>query len=131
MKTRIKIVSTNYFIKDNITTCMLRCNMQFYKHPAFLVIQNYFWKKKYPFISRWGNFTVAASVKCSKNDKYDYNKGKIIAFSKAKIEMFKLASKIYSEINKHLKEYYFEINKTIQACNKQEQFERKHYNEIK
>lgn len=58
-------------------------------------------------------------------------KVKIIAFSKAKIKMFKLASKIYSEINKHLKEYYFEINETIQACNKQEQFERKHFNEIK
>lgn len=131
MKTKINIISTNYFIEDNVTICTLTCNMQFYKHPACLAIYRCYWKKKYPFVSKWGEFTVTASVKCSKNDKYDYNKGKIIAFSKAKIKMFKLASKIYSEINKHLKEYYFEINETIQACNKQEQFERKHYNEIK
>ena len=45
--------------------------------------------------------------------------------------MFKIAAKIYSEINKYLKEYYFEVNETLLACNKQEQFERKHYNEIK
>ena len=105
--------------------------MQFDKHPAYLVIYKDYWKKKYPFVSKWGDFTVTASVKCSKNDKYDYNKGKIIAFSKAKIKMFKTATKIYSEINKHLKEYYSEIYATMYACDKQEQFERKHFNEIK
>lgn len=131
MKTRIKIVSINYFIKNNITTCTLTCDMQFDKHPAYSAICKNYWKKKYPFVSTWGDFSVIASVKCSKNDKLDYNKGKIIAFSKAKIKMFKTASKIYSEINKHLKEYYFEINETLLACNKQLQFERKHYNEIK
>ena len=131
MKTRINIISINYFIEDNVTICELRCNMQFYKHPAFLAINKNYWKKKYPFVSEWGNFIVIVSVKCSKNDKFDYNKGKILAFSKAKIKMFKIAAKIYSEINKYLKEYYFEVNKTLLACNKQEQFERKHYNEIK
>lgn len=131
MKTRIKIFSVNYFIKDNITTCTLSCGMQFYRHPAFLVIRDYFWKKKYPFVSPCGNFTVIASVKCSKNDKFDYKKGKILAFSKAKIKMFKTAAKIYFEINKYLKEYYFEVSETLLACDKQEQFERKHFNEIK
>lgn len=131
MKTRIKIASSNYFIIDNITTCTLTCNMQFDNHPAYLSIYKDYWKKKYPFVSNFGDFTVAASVKCSKNDKCDYNKAKIIAFSKAKIKMFKMAKNIYSEINKHLKEHYFEINETMYACDKQEQFERKHYNEIK
>ena len=102
MKTRIKIIEKKFYVNPNTKTvvCELLCDLQKEKHPAFPYLCQIDFKNL-DFTGRDGRFRVKAKTQCAKDDTFDIKRGKMIAESRAKAKMCKVATRVwkyYSDI---------------------------------
>lgn len=102
MKTRIKIIGKKFYVNLNTKTvvCELLCDLQKEKHPAFSYLCQIDFKNV-GFVGRDGIFRVKAKAQCAEGDTFDIKRGKMIAESRAKAKMCKVATRVwkyYSDI---------------------------------
>lgn len=102
MKTRIKIIEKKFYVNPNTKTvvCELLCDLQKEKHPAFPYLCQIDFKNL-DFTGRDGRFRVKAKTQCAEDDTFDIKRGKMIAESRAKAKMCKVATRVwkyYSDI---------------------------------
>jgi hypothetical protein len=131
MKNRIVVTDTKFHIIDHrIVVCELKCSMQMLKHPAWMVINDYMWSKRFPHINYNGEFIVKAKAKCNSIDTFDERKGKMIAKSRAKVKMFNIAYRVWRECCKSLLDYNEKCLSAMMACEIAEDIESKHVEKL-
>ena len=102
MRNRVKITKANYIVnpEKKVVVCVLECNMQLQKHPAWCDIYPNMWANL-PLVDNNGTFKVRAIARCNEEDTFDEEAGKRIAESRAKGKAFATAAKVYKEIEKY------------------------------
>lgn len=118
MKNRVLITGTKFHVdtENKVVICELKVDMQMYKNPAYCVVSGNMWRKKFPYVSWDGQFTVRAKARCNASDTFDETVGKRIAESRAKAKMFNIAWKVWRECEDALVDMAQECQKTSQAC---------------
>lgn len=126
MRNRVK-VEANYIIKPEkkVVVCVLKCDMQLEKHPAWRDIYSNMWAKL-PIVGEYGEFKVKAIAKCSEEDTFDIETGKRIAESRAKSKAFATAAKVYREIEKYFLNCAALVNESMEACEQTVKVEEAH-----
>lgn len=118
MKNRVLITGTKFHVdtENKVVVCELKVDMQMHKNPAYCVVSDNMWRKKLPYVSWDGQFTVKAKSRCNAPDTFDETVGKRIAESRAKAKMFNIAWKVWRECEDALVDMAQECQKTSQAC---------------
>lgn len=127
MRNRVKITKANYVVnpEKKVVVCVLECNMQLCKHPAYNKIYPYMWKNL-PLVSNNGTFKVRAIARCNEEDSFDEEAGKRIAESRAKGKAFATAAKVYKEIEKYFLNCAALVNESVEACEQTVKVEEAH-----
>ena len=101
MKNRVGITRAKYIVnpEKKVVVCVLECNMQLCKHPAYMDIYPYMWNNL-PFVDGNGTFKVRAIARCNEEDAFNEEAGKRIAESRAKGKAFATAAKEYIVIKR-------------------------------
>lgn len=86
--------SFHYSESLNTIVCKLSCKLNF-NIPQY-------WKN---LLTEWTEFDVTGIAICSKEDKFDINKGIAIASAKAEIEAYKVAKNMLKVIKKQMAEF--------------------------
>ena len=117
MKNRVKITKANYIVnpEKKVVVCVLECDMQLNKHPAWCDIYYYMWANL-PLVKTDGTFKVRAVARCNEEDAFDEEAGKRIAESRAKGKAFATAAKVYKEIEKYFLNCAALVNESVEAC---------------
>lgn len=132
MKNRIHVIETTFHVDEanKVVICSLECDMQMYKHPAYICFTDKAFKKRMPFV-RWdGTFTVKARARCNTADTFDVKKGKMLAVSRAKTKMFSVAERVWQEVRQYLGKMANECAKTTLACAAAKDIEGNHVKEL-
>lgn len=133
MRSNLKIEKIDYRVNEEKRTvvCILNCDMQLEKHPAF---GNYIytdqWKKRMPKVSWDGEFNVSAVAKCNDDDTFDVETGKRIAESRAKKKAFGIARRVYGETYSKIMKAVTSIMMSEEACRIAESVEQNHIEEL-
>lgn len=132
MKSNLKIEKIDYRVNEEKRTvaCILICNMQLRKHPAFEMHFYSQWRKRMPKVDCNGEFTVSATAKCSEDDTFDVEVGKRIAESRAKQKAFKIAGRVYVEVFNEVVQAARLISLSIDACVNAYEVEQNHIEEL-
>lgn len=127
MRNRVKITKANYVVnpEKKVVVCVLKCNMQLCKHPAWDDIYPNMWANL-PLVSNNGTFKVRAIARCNEEDSFDEEAGKRIAESRAKGKAFATAAKVYKEIEKYFLNYAALVNESVEACEQAVKVEKAH-----
>lgn len=127
MKNRVKITKANYIVnpEKKVVVCVLECDMQLQKHPAWQDIYTYMWTNL-PLVSGSGIFKVRAIARCNEEDTFDEEAGKRIAESRAKGKAFATAAKVYKEIEKYFLNCAALVNESVEACEQTVKVEEAH-----
>lgn len=127
MRNRVKITKANYVVnpEKKVVVCVLECDMQLQKHPAWQDIYPNMWANL-PFVSNNGTFKVRAIARCNEEDSFDEEAGKRIAESRAKGKAFATAAKVYKEIEKCFLNCAALVNESIEACEQTVKVEEAH-----
>ena len=117
MKNRVKITKANYIVntEKKVVVCVLECDMQLRKHPAWCDIYPNMWANL-PLVETDGTFKVRAVARCNEEDAFDGEVGKRIAESRAKGKAFATAAKVYKEIEKYFLNCAALVNESVEAC---------------
>ena len=117
MKNRVKITKANYIVntEKKVVVCVLECDMQLRKHPAWCDIYPNMWANL-PLVETDGTFKVRAIARCNEEDAFDEGAGKRIAESRAKGKAFATAAKVYKEIEKYFLNCAALVNESVEAC---------------
>ena len=117
MKNRVKITKANYIVnpEKKVVVCVLECDMQLQKHPAWNEIYPNMWANL-PLVDNNGTFKVRAIARCNEEDTFDEEAGKRIAESRAKGKAFATAAKVYKEIEKYFLNCAALVNESVEAC---------------
>lgn len=127
MRNRVKITKANYVVnpEKKVVVCVLECDMQLHKHPA--------WDDIYPnmganlpLVDCNGTFKVRAIARCNEEDSFDEEAGKRIAESRAKGKAFATAAKVYKEIEKYFLNCAALVNESVEACEQAVKVEEAH-----
>lgn len=126
------ITDTKFHIdaENKVVICELKCNMQMHKHPAWNIIYEEMWSKRFPNVGWDGVFTVKAKARCNSIDTFDEVRGKRIAESRAKVKMFNTAWRVWRECENFLNILAYKCQKTSQACMLAMDIEKKHVMEL-
>ena len=126
MRNRVKITKANYVVnpEKKVVVCVLECDMQLYKHPAW-DIYPCMWANL-PLVSNDGTFKVKAIARCNEEDSFDEEAGKRIAESRAKGKAFATAAKVYKEIEKYFLNCAALVNESVEACEQTVKVEEAH-----
>lgn len=132
MRSNLKIEKIDYRVNEEKRTvaCILTCNMQLRKHPAFDMHFYYQWKKRMPKVDYNGEFTVSATAKCNEEDVFDVEVGKRIAESRAKQKAFGIAGRVYVEVFNEVVAAVGLIRLSIDACANAFEVEQNHIEEL-
>ena len=132
MKSNLKIEKIDYRVNEEKRTvaCILTCDMQLRKHPAYDNYICYQWTKIMPKVNSSGRFTVSATAKCYEGDTFNVETGKRIAESRAKKKAFGIARKVYSEIYFKIMEAITSVMMSEEACHIAEGVEEGHIEEL-
>lgn len=132
MKSNLKIEKIDYRVNEEKRTvaCILTCNMQLRKHPAYDNYIHYQWTKRMPKVNSSGRFTVSATAKCNEEDVFDVEIGKRIAESRAKQKAFGIAGRVYMEIFNAVMSSAGLLRLSIDACTNAFDVEEKHIEEL-
>lgn len=124
------ITNTNFHVdvENKVVICELNCDLQLEKHPAWMVINPSMWEKKFPNID--GEFTVRAKARCNASDTFDETVGKRIAESRAKVKMFKIASRVWATCREVLTDMAAKCHNSYIACNNAKMIENNHVLEL-
>ena len=117
MKNRVKITKTSYIVnpEKKIVVCVLECDMQLRKHPAWGDIYHNMWTNL-PLVTTDGTFKIRAIARCNEEDAFNEEVGKRIAESRAKGKAFSTAAKVYGEIEKYFLNCAALVNESMEAC---------------
>ena len=117
MRNRVKITKANYIVnpEKKVVVCVLECDMQLRKHPAWCDIYPNMWANL-PLVETDGTFKVRAIARCNEEDAFDEGAGKRIAESRAKGKAFATAAKVYKEIEKYFLNCAALVNESVEAC---------------
>lgn len=126
------IINANFHVdvENKVVICELKCDLQLEKHPAWMVINPSMWEKKFPNIGYDGEFTVRAKARCNASDTFDETVGKRIAESKAKVKMFKIASRVWETCRGALTDMAAKCYNSYIACNNAKMIENNHVLEL-
>ena len=132
MKSNLKIEKIDYRVNEEKRTvaCILTCNMQLRKHPAYAMHFYSQWRKRMPKVDCNGKFTVSATAKCSEDDTFDVEVGKRIAESRAKQKAFGIAGRVYVEVFNEVIRAARLISLSIDACANAYEVEQNHIEEL-
>ena len=127
MKNRVKITKANYIVnpEKKVVVCVLECDMQLRKHPAWVDIYPNMWANL-PLVETDGTFKVRAIARCNEEDAFDEGAGKRIAESRAKGKAFVTAAKVYKEIEKYFLNCAALVNESVEACEQTVKVEEAH-----
>lgn len=127
MRNRVKITKASYIVnpEKKVVVCVLECDMQLQKHPAWGDIYSNMWDNL-PFVSNKGTFKVRAIARCNEEDSFDEEAGKRIAESRAKGKAFATAAKVYREIEKYFLNCAALVNESVEACEQTVKVEEAH-----
>lgn len=127
MRNRVKITKANYVVnpEKKVVVCVLECDMQLCKHPAWGDIYSNMWANL-PLVSNNGTFKVRAIARCNEEDSFDEEAGKRIAESRAKGKAFATAAKVYKEIEKYFLNCAALVNESVEACEQTVKVEEAH-----
>lgn len=127
MRSRVKITKANYIVnpEKKVVVCVLECDMQLQKHPAWCDIYPNMWANL-PLIDNNGTFKVRAIARCNEEDTFDEEAGKRIAESRAKGKAFATAAKVYKEIEKYFLNCAALVNESVKACEQTVKVEKAH-----
>lgn len=127
MRNRVKITKANYVVnpEKKVVVCVLECDMQLCKHPAWDDIYPNMWANL-PLVSNNGTFKVIAIARCNEEDSFDEEAGKRIAESRAKGKAFATAAKVYKEIEKYFLNCAALVNESVEACEQAVKVEKAH-----
>ncbi len=128
MKNGVRIIEETYIVNQEkrVVVCVLECDMQLDKHPAWENIYPHMWANLFPIVNMQGRFKVKAVARCSEEDPFDERTGKRIAESRAKGKAFITASKTYKEIEKFLLNCAALVHKSVEACEHTVEVEKAH-----
>ena len=121
MRNRVKITKANYIVnpEKKVVVCVLECDMQLSKHPAWNDIYPNMWANL-PLVGMNGTFKVRAIARCNEEA------GKRIAESRAKGKAFATAAKVYKEIEKYFLNCAALVNESVEACEQTVKVEEAH-----
>ena len=127
MRNRVKITNANYIVNPErkVVVCVLECDMQLKKHPAWVDIYPNMWANL-PLVAPNGTFKVRAVARCNEEDTFDEGAGKRIAESRAKGKAFATAAKVYKEIEKYFLNCAALVNESVEACEQTVKVEEAH-----
>lgn len=127
MRNRVKITKANYVVnpEKKVVVCVLECDMQLYKHPAWNDIYSNMWVNL-PLVDNNGTFKVRAIARCNEEDAFNEEAGKRIAESRAKGKAFATAAKVYKEIEKYFLNCAALVNESVEACEQAVKVEKAH-----
>jgi hypothetical protein len=127
MRNRVKITKASYIVnpKKKVVVCVLECDMQLQKHPAWIDIYPKIWDNL-PLEDLDGTFKVRAIARCNEEDAFNEEVGKRIAESRAKGKAFATAAKVYREIEKYFLNCAALVNKFVEACEQTVKVEEAH-----
>ena len=127
MRNRVKITKASYIVnpEKKVVVCVLECDMQLCKHPAWGDIYHNMWDN-IPLVASNGTFKVRAIARCNEEDTFDEEAGKRIAESRAKGKAFATAAKVYKEIEKYFLNCAALMNKSVEACEQTVKVEEAH-----
>lgn len=127
MRNRVKITKANYVVnpEKKVVVCVLECDMQLHKHPAWNDIYPNMWANL-PLVDYNGTFKVRAIARCNEEDSFDEKAGKRIAESRAKGKAFATAAKVYKEIEKYFLNCAALVNESVEACEQTVKVEEAH-----
>lgn len=132
MKNRVLITGTKFHVdtENKVVICELKVDMQMHKNPAYCVVSGDMWRKKLPYVSWDGKFTVRAKARCNVSDTFDETVGKRIAESRAKAKMFKIASGVWATCREALIDMAGKCQVSSIACDHAEVVENNHVLEL-
>lgn len=117
MKTKVTIREEYKVIpQEKIVICILHCDLNLSETPGWYILDEKWWKKIYPYMDYSGRFTIKAKAKCHNSDEFDEEKGKRIALAKAKIKVYKIATKVFDICNKKVTALAFPYKLCSRAC---------------
>ena len=127
MRNRVKITKANYIVnpEKKVVVCVLECDMQLRKHPAWCDIYPNMWANL-PLVETNGTFKVRAIARCNEEDAFDEGAGKRISESRAKGKAFATAAKVYKEIEKYFLNCAALVNESVEACEQTVKVEEAH-----
>jgi hypothetical protein len=127
MRNRVKITKANYIVnpEKKVVVCVLECDMQLRKHPAWVDIYPNMWANL-PLVETDGTFKVRAIARCNEEDAFDEGAGKRIAESRAKGKAFATPAKVYREIEKYFLNCAALVNESVEACEQTVKVEEAH-----
>ena len=127
MRNRVKITKADYIVNlgKKVVVCVLECDMQLYKHPAWQDIYPNMWANL-PLVGINGIFKVRAIARCNEEDAFDEEVGKRIAESRAKGKAFATAAEVYKEIEKYFLNCAALVNESVEACEQTVKVEEAH-----
>lgn len=127
MRNRVKITKANYIVnpEKKVVVCVLECDMQLYKYPAWNNIYSDMWANL-PLVDNSGTFKVRAIARCNEEDAFNEEAGKRIAESRAKGKAFATAAKVYKEIEKYFLNCAALVNESVEACEQAVKVEKAH-----
>lgn len=127
MRNRVKITKANYVVnpEKKVVVCVLECDMQLQKHPAWIDIYPKMWANL-PLVDLCGSFKVRAIARCNEEDAFNEEVGKRIAESRAKGKAFATAAKVYKEIEKHFLNCAALVNESVETCEQAVKVEKAH-----
>lgn len=127
MRNRVKITKANYIVnpEKKVVVCVLECDMQLSKHPAWNDIYPNIWANL-PLVGMNGTFKVRAIARYNEEDAFNEEAGKRIAESRAKGKAFATAAKVYKEIEKYFLNCAALVNEPVEACEQTVKVEEAH-----
>lgn len=127
MRNRVKITKANYVVnpEKKVVVCVLECDMQLQKHPAWIDIYPKMWANL-PLVDLCGSFKVRATARCNEEDAFNEEVGKRIAESRAKGKAFATAAKVYKEIEKYFLNCAALVNESVETCEQAVKVEKAH-----
>lgn len=129
MRNRCKVLKEVYKIDENKKTivCILTFDMQLIKSSTTLVYPTAFIAEKdNETFGKAGIYTVIGISKCHPDDTFDIVKGKRIAQSKAKLEMYRKATVTWDSIYRNLLINIADIKKRRYNCKVSAKEEKEH-----
>ena len=133
MKNRCKVLKETYKINESKKTivCILTFDMQLDKAATCLVYPTAFIADKdNETYGKAGVYTVVGISKCHPDDTFDVVKGKRIAQSKAKLEMYRKATVTWDSIYRNLLINIAGIKKRRYNCKVSAKEEKEHIEEL-
>lgn len=127
MRNRVKITKANYIVnpEKKVVVCVLECDMQLQKHPAWIDIYPKIWANL-PLVDLCGSFKVRAIARCNEKDAFNEEVGKRIAESRAKGKAFATSAKVYKEIEKYFLNCAALVNESVETCEQAVKVEKAH-----